>query len=32
MSIQVRLDDKEFSVVLDALQLVQSEQAMALAN
>jgi hypothetical protein len=32
MSIQLRLDDEEFSLVLDALQLVQSELAMALAN
>ncbi|KAG1731862.1 uncharacterized protein EDB91DRAFT_1252021 [Suillus paluster] len=32
MSIQVSLDDTEFSLVLDALQLMQSELAVALAN
>ncbi|KAG1844670.1 hypothetical protein DFJ58DRAFT_731180 [Suillus subalutaceus] len=32
MSIQVSLDDTEFSLVLDALQLMQSKLAVALAN
>ncbi|KAG2105872.1 uncharacterized protein F5147DRAFT_775184 [Suillus discolor] len=32
MSIQVSLDNTEFSLVLDALQLMQSELAVALAN
>ena len=32
MSIQLHLDEEDFSLVLDALQLVQSEPAMALAN
>jgi hypothetical protein len=32
MSIQLHLDEEDFSLVLDALQHVQSEPAMALAN
>ena len=32
MSIQLHLDEEDFSLILDALQLVQSEPAMALAN